>query len=92
MESSEHRIRFGLRVRELRMHPRRATGKKPRSQERFADDIGMDRTYIGGIERGRRNPTLDVIVRLAEGLGVPPAELLRADGRPRQSTRADAGR
>ncbi|GAA4510874.1 helix-turn-helix domain-containing protein [Brevibacterium yomogidense] len=85
MESTDHRVQFGLRVRELRMHPRRSTGKRPRSQERFADDIGMDRTYIGGIERGRRNPTLDVIVRLADGLGVPPAELLRGVGSPRPS-------
>lgn len=85
MESNDHRAQFGLRVRDLRMHPKRATGKRPRSQERFADDVGMDRTYIGGIERGRRNPTLDVIVRLADGLGVPPAELLRTVGTHRHS-------
>lgn len=46
------------------------------SQETFAHHVGMDRTYISGLERGRRNPTLDVIVRLAWGLNVRPAELL----------------
>ena len=46
------------------------------SQEDFANHIGIDRTYVSGIERGRRNPTLDVIVRLATGLEVRPAALL----------------
>ena len=37
---------------------------------------GLDRTYISGIERARRNPTLDVIVRLAHALEVRPSDLL----------------
>lgn len=70
MSKSEHRRQFGDRVRELRQ----AGGWT--SQEAFANDIGLDRTYISGIERGRRNPTLDIIVKIADGLDVPPAELL----------------
>ena len=70
MSKSEHRRQFGDRVRSLRQ----AGGWT--SQESFANDIGLDRTYISGIERGRRNPTLDIIVKIANGLGVPPAELL----------------
>lgn len=46
------------------------------SQEAFAHDVGLDRTYISGLERGVRNPTLDVIVKLARRLDVKPAELL----------------
>ena len=70
MSKSEHRRQFGDRVRELRQ----ARGWT--SQEAFANDIGLDRTYISGIERGRRNPTLDIIVKIADGLDVAPAELL----------------
>ncbi len=46
------------------------------SQEELADLANIHRTYIGGIERGERNPTLTMIVRLASALGVPPAKLL----------------
>jgi transcriptional regulator with XRE-family HTH domain len=46
------------------------------SQENFAHVAGLDRTYVSGIERGRRNPTLDIIVQLAAALEVPPADLL----------------
>ena len=40
------------------------------SQEELAERAGLDRTYVSGIERGRRNPTLEVQQRLADGLGV----------------------
>jgi transcriptional regulator with XRE-family HTH domain len=40
------------------------------SQEDLADRSGIDRTYISGVERGVRNPTLDVMQRIARGLGV----------------------
>lgn len=46
------------------------------SQEGLADRAGIHRTYIGGIERGERNPTLTMIHRLARALDVPPSRLL----------------
>ncbi|MGA9922820.1 MAG: helix-turn-helix transcriptional regulator [Isosphaeraceae bacterium] len=61
-------VRFGLTVRKHR----RAAGL---SQEELADRARIHRTYIGGIERGERNPTLLMIHRLAEALGVYPAQL-----------------
>lgn len=70
MNIPEHRRAFGERLRELRQ----AAGWA--SQEAFAHHVELDRTYISGIERGRRNPTLDIIVKLARGLDVEPAELL----------------
>lgn len=70
MRESAHRIAFGEHLRELRQ--RRGWA----SQEAFAHHVGLDRTYISGLERGRRNPTLDIIVKLAHGLDVSPAELL----------------
>lgn len=40
------------------------------SQEELADRAGMDRTYVSGIERGQRNPTLKIMQRLADAIGV----------------------
>lgn len=72
MPARDPRQVFGERLRELR----RERGWE--SQEAFAHHVQMDRTYISGIERGARNPTLLVIVRLARGLGVAPADLMAA--------------
>lgn len=60
--------RFGQAVRKVRT----AAGL---TQEELADRSGLDRSYIGGVERGERNPTLTVIEKIAEGLGVTLAEL-----------------
>lgn len=51
------------------------------SQDDFADVIDMHRGYYSAIERGEKNITLNTLRRVAAGLGVPMAELLRdADG------------
>ena len=63
--------RFGAAIRELRL-------RKLLSQEALADAAGLHRTYVGSIERGERNPSLVNIVRLADALGVSPAELMQA--------------
>lgn len=57
-------VRFGRRVRELR----KQAGFT--SQEAFADECGLDRTYIGGIERGERNVALRNVEAIAEALRV----------------------
>lgn len=64
------RKRFGQRVRELR----KAGGF---SQEAFADECEIDRTYFGGIERGIYNPALRKIEAIADALGVSLSELMR---------------
>lgn len=46
------------------------------SQEEFAFEVGLHRTYISGLERGIRNPTVTVVGKLANCLGVKPARLL----------------
>ena len=46
------------------------------TQEKLAVDSEIDLTYLGGIERGKRNPSLLVIARVAGALGVNPADLL----------------
>ena len=47
------------------------------SQQDFALEIEMDRTYVGGIERGERNVSIDNIERIAKGLEVSPDLLLK---------------
>jgi transcriptional regulator with XRE-family HTH domain len=48
------------------------------SQERLAFDAGVDRSYVGGLERQEENPTVDVLDRLARTLSVPISELFVA--------------
>jgi len=52
---------------------RRAKGL---SQEAFAHDAGIHRTYVSDLERGARNPTIDVVDRLARALDVTMGDLL----------------
>lgn len=49
------------------------------SQEELAELSGLHRTYISGIERGVRNPTLSIILQIAKALKVRPSTLLRED-------------
>ena len=62
--------KFGQRVRDLRK-------KRGWSQETLAAECGLDRTYVGGIERGERNVALRNIERLAKTLGVSISELVK---------------
>jgi transcriptional regulator with XRE-family HTH domain len=48
------------------------------SQEELALAIQIDRTYISGIERGARNPSLKMLHLIAVGLGLRPSEILKA--------------
>jgi len=45
------------------------------SQEHLAVDAGIDRTYVGRLERGRENPTVAVLERITAALGIPIVEL-----------------
>jgi len=65
------KIRFGRAVR-VRRH------KLGVSQEEFADMCGLDRTYMGGIERGERNLSLINIEKIALGFRITLAELFRS--------------
>jgi len=63
------RTRLGQNVRQLRE-------AKGWSQEDYADRAGIHRTYVSDIERGRRNPTITVVEKLATPFGVSPGSLL----------------
>ena len=66
---SDARHDFGARLREVRV-------ERGLSQEDLAFAAKLHRTYVGGIERGERNPSLVNVVRLARALGMTPSELL----------------
>ena len=61
--------RLGDNIRRLRK-------EKGWSQEHYADEAGIHRTYVSDLERGPRNPTALVIEKLAKPLGVDPGRLL----------------
>jgi len=69
-KADEERIKkqFGNSLRELRRG-------KGLSQEELALECGLDRTYIGGVERGERNISLINIYKIAGALGVDVKEL-----------------
>jgi ribosome-binding protein aMBF1 (putative translation factor) len=50
------------------------------SQEALAVDAGLDRSYMGGIERGEHNPTAMNLVKIAAALGLEPSQLLSSAG------------
>lgn len=69
MENSKSiKTTFGNRIRQLRL----GMGL---SQEAFADKCGVDRTYMSGIERGTRNPTLVVIYTISVALEMDLSQL-----------------
>ncbi len=56
---------------------RLAREKKGWSQDRLSEESDLHRTYISGIERGVRNPTITIVHKLALALGVTVADLFK---------------
>ena len=63
------RKQVGLNVRRIRL-------EKSWSQEELAFESSLHQTYISGVESGRRNPTIVLVKRIADALGVAPSRLL----------------
>ena len=72
-QSKDH-VAFGKLVREMR--------EARYSQEGFADHVVIDRSYMGGVERGERNLSLTNIMRIIDGLDVQPSEFFKGLDRP----------
>lgn len=60
----------------LAVNIRRLRKERDWSQETLADEAGLDRTYISGIERQVKNPTITVVQRVAEALNCTMGALL----------------
>jgi len=67
-DQTAHRRAFGDRVRTLRL-------ARAMTQEDLAERSNIHRSYLAAVETGSRNPTLDVIVKIAKGLNVPVGDL-----------------
>ena len=67
-EATGHRRDLGLRIRALRR-------ERDWTQEKLAEAAVIDRSYLADIEAGRRNPTLDVLWRISDGLSLTPKDL-----------------
>ena len=63
-------VKFGNRIKELRK-------EQAMTQLGLAEKIGVDRSYMGFLERGERNPSLEVIIKIAKALNIKPDELLK---------------
>lgn len=73
MDSATYKKELGARVRTAR----RSHGI---SVERFALMVGIDRNYLRNVEYGRANPTIDILIKIADGLGTTVWELMTPDG------------
>ncbi len=63
------RRQIGLNLRRIRL-------ERSVSQQKIALDVDMSLSYLSNIERGKANPSIDLLGRIADSLGVPPVEFL----------------
>ena len=67
-ERSQAHVALGRAIRQLR-------ARREISQEELGHLSGLHRTYVGGIERGERNPSFANLLRIADALDVSPSQL-----------------
>jgi transcriptional regulator with XRE-family HTH domain len=88
------RATAGAYLRYIAANVRRLRVKKNWTQEQLAEHASVEPRYVHSMEAARANPTVKVLVAVAEAFGVPPMALFRPakfskapPGRPRRSTR-----
>lgn len=81
-ERSPFLTAFGQTVRRYRK-------EKGLSQEAFADACGIDRSYMGGVERGERNIALVNIEKIIRALGMQPSEFFKGLDKPGETQAND---
>ena len=67
-EETKELIKLGEKLRAFRLD-------KGLSQEKFSELSGLDRTYVSGLERGKRNPSFIILKRIVEILEIPLNQL-----------------
>lgn len=80
----DKKVALGARIKALRK-------RQGWSQEQLAERVGISTQYVSNIERGKENPTLDLLLRLAEALRVAPVDLFNfeAEGLNRKALQAE---
>lgn len=68
LKTSTFHKNFGQSVQKKRK-------QKGLTQEKLAEEVGVDRSYMGFIERGEKNPTLDKVMKIADALDVEVSDL-----------------
>ena len=68
MEEKDILLRFGNRVREIRK-------EQKLTQVQLAEKIDLSTNFIGMVERGKRNTTIDKMYKIIDALGVKPSNL-----------------
>lgn len=71
---------------------RRLRGEKGISQERLANEAGVDRTYVSRLERMKENPSIGILEKIANTLGAHVSELLRESVDGEKLKQVPAGR
>lgn len=71
MQVSPTHVRFGKKIQQLRK-------QRGLTQEDLADLVGVDRSYMGFVERVERNPTLDKLIKIAQALKITLSELFHS--------------
>ena len=61
---------IGIRIKKIR-------NSKELTQEKLAELVGINSKYLSSIERGKENPTLNTVLKLAESLNVNPNEIFQ---------------
>lgn len=76
MDIRKRPLRNTAQLKKLGTRIRRLRKEKGISQEDLANEAKIERSYMGAIERGERNPSFDKLVSIARSLKVPTSQLL----------------
>ncbi len=76
MDSRKRPLRNPNQLKKLGEKIRKLRNAKGVSQETLADEAGIERSYMGAIERGERNPSYDKLISIARALGIKLPQLL----------------
>ncbi|MBI3290452.1 helix-turn-helix transcriptional regulator [Candidatus Microgenomates bacterium] len=77
MDSRKRPLRNEVQLKRLGAKIRKLRDARKISQEDLAHEAKIERSYMGAIERGERNPSFDKLISIAKALGIRSSELLK---------------